>query len=220
MATPWVCSGFAHGSEPNIFQRLPATASSGADGFGLSAVVVGFGSSALAVQNDREISHDLRVANELEPKVLHIGDSLGTGVPGLLIAGVEYYINPRDGLSHFDALVYTFLNTSVLKVATDRKRPRGSNHSYPSSHSSTAFATATHLAYRYGWKAGVPSYLLASFVAYERMIDQWHWASDVLAGATLGFFWGRASYNYHFGKNEQTWVPVITPRYVGATWFF
>lgn len=44
----------------------------------------------------------------------------------------------------------------------------------------------------YGWKAGVPAFLLAAGVGASRLSDDVHWASDVVAGATLGIWMGYA----------------------------
>jgi membrane-associated phospholipid phosphatase len=64
--------------------------------------------------------------------------------------------------------------------------------SFPSGHTTTAFAIATVLAMGYPDKlwVGMTSYTLASLVAVSRIHDGKHWGSDVVAGAALGFFIG------------------------------
>ena len=64
--------------------------------------------------------------------------------------------------------------------------------SFPSGHTTTAFAIATVLAMGYHDKfwVGMTSYTLASLVALSRIHDGQHWGSDVVAGAALGFFIG------------------------------
>ncbi len=64
--------------------------------------------------------------------------------------------------------------------------------SFPSGHTTTAFAIATVLAMGYHDKfwVGMTSYTLASLVALSRIHDRQHWGSDVVAGAALGFFIG------------------------------
>ncbi|HET8647662.1 MAG TPA: hypothetical protein VFO85_19340, partial [Vicinamibacteria bacterium] len=62
--------------------------------------------------------------------------------------------------------VYTF----ALKSATRRWRPDGSNRmSFPSGHTSNAFAIATVWSRQYGATAAVPGYLLAGLVGVSRM---------------------------------------------------
>ena len=64
--------------------------------------------------------------------------------------------------------------------------------SFPSGHTTTAFAVATVLAMGYHDKiwVGISSYTMASLVAVSRIHDGKHWGSDVVAGAALGFFIG------------------------------
>ena len=59
--------------------------------------------------------------------------------------------------------------------------------SFPSGHTSFAFATATSLSIKYPrWYVIAPSYLWAGAVGYSRMNLGVHYPSDVLAGAMLG----------------------------------
>ena len=64
--------------------------------------------------------------------------------------------------------------------------------SFPSGHTTTAFAVASVLAYGYKDKiwVGMTSYTVASLVGLSRINDGKHWASDVIAGAALGTFIG------------------------------
>jgi hypothetical protein len=113
---------------------------------------------------------------------------------GLFIAG------RFSGDTHFRAFSYdashavllSSLYTSVLKTAAHRERPDGSDRlSFPSGHTSSAFALASVAQAHYGWKLGVPSYLAASAIGFSRISNDRHHLSDVLAGATLGVISGR-----------------------------
>ena len=98
----------------------------------------------------------------------------------------------------YAAVKATGLSTDVLKQWTDRERPDGSDHaSFPSRHSSSAFARATlgrrnvdSLALSDGKKAVMQAGLttLAVGTAWARVEAQKHFPSDVLAGAALGNF--------------------------------
>lgn len=92
-----------------------------------------------------------------------------------------------------DAAIVNFGYTELVKVAVGRERPDGSDHkSFPSGHTSNAFALASVAERHYGWKLGVPAYLLAGVVGASRIQQEKHYLSDVVAGATLGFIVGRA----------------------------
>ena len=81
--------------------------------------------------------------------------------------------------------------TSGIKLSVRRGRPDGSHFSFPSGHTSVSFATATVLQRHFGWKAGIPAYAAASYVAASRIQDKRHYLSDVAFGAVLGIVAGR-----------------------------
>jgi membrane-associated phospholipid phosphatase len=112
-------------------------------------------------------------------------------------------------IMHDDKLIrnaYTGLAASVasggltlaLKYIVDRKRPfvtypdivqksKAGSPSFPSGHTSSAFATATSVSLAYPkWYIIVPSYAWAGTVGYSRMHLGVHYPSDVLAGALIG----------------------------------
>ncbi len=75
----------------------------------------------------------------------------------------------------------------ALKHFVLEKRPDGSdNYSFPSGHTTSAFSGAAFIQQRYGWKYGIPSYILASYVGYTRVQAQKHYPWDVLGGAVIG----------------------------------
>jgi membrane-associated phospholipid phosphatase len=90
------------------------------------------------------------------------------------------------------AMIVTGAYTSILKYSVQRTRPDGSNSlSFPSGHTSSAFSLAAVANRHYGWKVGVPAYVLASGIGLSRIEKDKHYLSDVLAGATLGIIVGR-----------------------------
>jgi membrane-associated phospholipid phosphatase len=75
----------------------------------------------------------------------------------------------------------------LLKYSVQRERPDGSNqHSFPSGHTASAFATASVLQQSYGWKVGTVAYLVAGYVGSARMVHNRHYLSDVAFGAAIG----------------------------------
>jgi len=92
--------------------------------------------------------------------------------------------------------------TMGIKLSLRRPRPEGTGFSFPSGHTTVTFATATVLQRHFGWKAGVPAYAVASYVAASRIQMKRHYASDVAFGAALGIVAGRTVTLGHTG-----WTP-------------
>ena len=107
------------------------------------------------------------------------------------------------------AQVLTQVTTQFIKLSTQRSRPDGTPLSFPSGHSGGSFATAAVLQRNFGWKAGVPAYAVAAWVAASRVQMKRHHLSDVIAGATVGILAGRA---VTIGKGDNTFA--VTPTYV------
>ena len=83
--------------------------------------------------------------------------------------------------------------SSVVKSQIDAERPDNSgNDSFPSRHTANAFAAATTLDIRYGWKIGLPAYGIATLVGIGRVQADKHYWEDVLAGALIGSLSGWA----------------------------
>ena len=88
----------------------------------------------------------------------------------------------------FSVAAMTVVVRSV-KASVDRIRPNGSGKSFPSGHTATAFMTATMLYKEYGWKSpwwSIGGYTLAAFTGVSRILNNWHWMSDVATGAAIG----------------------------------
>ncbi len=113
------------------------------------------------------------------------------------------------------AVILTGAYTFLFKNLFQRERPYQSdpanpnywggpfdgfhNNSFPSGHTSVVFAAATVLSAYYKdrrW-VGITAFSLAGLVAVSRNYDDKHWASDVVAGAALGYAIGRLVYNNH-----------------------
>ena len=87
-----------------------------------------------------------------------------------------------------------------------RSLPGSSNDAFPSGHTAIAFAIATVFANQYSDHAAIPviAYSLATVVGFSRMIDHEHWASDVFAGACLGYLCAKQVCNHALNyKNNR-----------------
>ena len=118
------------------------------------------------------------------------GDILQIAIPvsaGLLTLLKKDYKGTKSFvLSYGTTLALTY----SLKYITHKKRPEGRNqyNSFPSGHTSSAFSGASFLQRRYGWKYGIPAYILAGVVGVSRIEgpDGYHDIWDVLGGAAIG----------------------------------
>jgi membrane-associated phospholipid phosphatase len=138
---------------------------------------------------------------------------------GLYVYG-QYGENERLGrtaLLAVESFLVTGLFTTVLKGVVGRQRPfsgEGSDifepfstgkNSFPSGHTSSAFALATVVANEY---EEVPlikpiSYGIATMTALARINGDNHFASDVIFGAALGYFISKAILKLHSNKTGQ-----------------
>lgn len=77
---------------------------------------------------------------------------------------------------------------------------RKTNSSFPSGHTTVAFAAATVFAMEYKNKPliGVLSYSAATLIGLSRITENKHWTTDVLTGAAIGYLTGKLIVNnYH-----------------------
>lgn len=108
--------------------------------------------------------------------------------------------------------------TYILKYSIHKRRPDGSNdHSFPSMHTATVFADAAFLQRRFGWKIGVPAYIVAAYVGWGRTFAKKHDWWDVAAGAAIGA--GSAYiYTRPFAReHDLSIMPVTLPDGMGVT---
>src|SRR5258706_14791076 len=88
--------------------------------------------------------------------------------------------------------------SGLFKIAVGRERPSDTDDpfhfkpgfrdsSFPSGHTTVAFAAATVFTEQYPtWLVAIPAYGTAGAIGFSRMVANKHWASDVLAEAALG----------------------------------
>ena len=163
----------------------------------------------------------------------HVGNAFGeplyvfSGIGAGFLVG---QVSGSRGLSRLSlrvgtaALVASGITTG-LKYAVGRERPShggdsdhlhpfSGNASFPSGHTTLAFAVATVLAdeTKDGW-SDAALYGAASLTGFSRMNDDRHWASDVLAGALVGHLTAR-------WLGRKPGLLTIGPRSVGISLAF
>ncbi|SDQ96367.1 phosphatase PAP2 family protein [Flagellimonas zhangzhouensis] len=115
------------------------------------------------------------------------GDVLLVSLPVASLTGT-LLIGDREGSWQFvKGFVVNQAVTLGMKYAINKPRPYDNGfRAFPSGHTSTTFQSAAFLQKRYGWKFGVPGYVLAAFTGYTRIKAHKHDGWDVLAGALVG----------------------------------
>jgi len=174
--------------------------------FGRSDVLFGLGSAALVaitMANDEDLQQHVTDADPPNWELF--------GSPALL-APAALVLWGTGKLTHNDALTASTIRgsiacvaagtvTLVLKEVCGRSRPRESlddpyqfdpfsgDDSFPSGHTTLAFAAATALDRETGsiW-VPIVAYPTAALVGWSRVADREHWTSDVVAGAAIGYW--------------------------------
>jgi len=160
----------------------------------------------------------------------------------------------ETGILATEAALNTVIVVGSLKGITQRERPSGGHErseffdggsSFPSGHSAQAWTIATVVANEYHDHrlVQVAAYGIASAVSLARFTGGYHYISDVVVGAGIGFGIGQYVYHAHHRqsaadtdftatndeneKPKDRW-PAITPEYsrrahaygVAVTWKF
>jgi membrane-associated phospholipid phosphatase len=180
-------------------------------------LLIGGAASGIVAPFDRDIRNQAGMHGQSSAvgsfgSVLGGGAVVGPAVAGLLI-GSHYSKDDR-----FHSFAYSLAQGTVidqgliqgLHLAVTRNRPDGEGHSFPSGHASTSFMIATVAAHYYGKKAGIIGYSTATFIAFARARQNKHWASDLTAGATLGYIVG-SSVSRRTGISMKVGKIVLLP---------
>lgn len=145
--------------------------------------------------------------NEVSRATTRLGEapaivvSMGLIASGIAAGDADVRDMGRDALE--TSVITGFFTNFVIKPAAGRFRPKESNgetrfqpfsshHSFTSGHATEAFSVASVVAMRSpGWIIPTVAYGLASLVAFDRINDREHFASDVVAGALFATATGR-----------------------------
>lgn len=172
--------------------------------FFLLLLFVGRTASAQNLDIDLLRKINLERNQALDPTFKFVTNSvspIGLGSP-LIVTSIGFIQNDKSlknkGYYIGATLLTSAVLTTTLKFAIDRDRPlvtypdiqkltSAGSPSFPSGHTSEAFATATSLSIAFPkWYVIAPSFLWASAAGYSRMHLGVHYPSDVLVGALIG----------------------------------
>ena len=184
------------------------------------------------------IASDTHIANAFENspgqvrwggRISQIGASY-TLIP--IVAGSYVYgawrDNPKQreiGVLGTESLLDSLIVSGVLKEVFRRNRPDeknpgdfwGGGTSFPSGHAIQVWTIASLLDHEYKHQriVGITAYSLAGIVSAARVAAQRHFASDVVAGGTMGWFLGRYVYDTHMSHlahKHASLIPMIVPQ--------
>lgn len=184
------------------------------------------------------ITNDTHIANAFENsrgqvrwggRISNIGASY-TLLP--VVAGSYVYGAWRDnpkgreiGVLGTESLLDSLIVAGVLKEVFRRNRPDernpgdfwGGGTSFPSGHAIQVWSIASLLDHEYKHKriVGISAYSLAGIVSAARIAARKHFASDVVAGGTMGWFIGRYVYDTHMSHlahKHSAFLPMIVPQ--------
>jgi len=189
------------------------------------------------------LDHKTTTTSNIGDEITYYGHGKFTPV---IIGGMYLYGHVADdgkmretALLSVESFVLTSVFVQTLKYSTHRHRPytgdgpyawdgfriHGSNDSYsfPSGHSSSAFAVATVIASEYD-NTWVPplAYSIAAITALNRVSHNAHWSSDIFVGSAIGYFTGKAIVASHRNGRDSDFslAPVIDDGELGMVLTF
>ena len=193
------------------------------------------GGTGMFIALDEEINSAFKNNRSIyTEKLMDIFEPFGNGAFTVPALATVYFLShfhenekaKRTALIATESFLITGLYTTVLKYSFGRHRPRTGNsstsfdgfstnrnsNSFPSGHTSTAFAIATVVANEYEKTPYIKpiSYGIATLTGLSRINYEAHWASDVFFGAALGYFTSKTLLRLHNNKKGQHFT--IYPR--------
>jgi membrane-associated phospholipid phosphatase len=121
---------------------------------------------------------------------------IGTWAAAFLLEDADGY---EEGREMLEAAGFSAVTTTLIKYGAGRGRPndtsdpddwRSGGDSFPSLHTSAAFAIGTVIAEsgsdNHRWMRRILGYGMAGATGYARLHDNVHWLTDTLAGAAVG----------------------------------
>jgi len=149
------------------------------------------------------------------------------GVFGLHGVLTDNNSTKKVGFEIIQAAVYAGGITTILKVVVGRARPYTGKgawtytpftisddgfHSFPSGHTTLAFAMSTVLARNTNsGTLKILAYIPAALTAFSRAYQDYHWASDCAISAAVGYFAATWVADVHAEKDSRVKISSIYP---------
>lgn len=191
-------------AQANILDELPAPIESSGAGLALGGgAVLTLGILAFGQHWEQRLTRDTAARDPLGRGWDKFGDDCGKLLlPNIAYAGgmfADYLLtdNAQSGqrsLLMVKSTLYSGAITDTLKLIVDERRPNGGKYSFPSGHTTTAFAFASIVGAEHPWYFGAAAYALGAFVAATRLDMNMHYLHDLIAGAAIGASYGLGLY--------------------------
>jgi hypothetical protein len=191
-----------------------------------------------AMHQDRPLLHEIQEGYDGAWRTyLDVTNELGGPLAAIPLVGVFeaslFTGNTRFQDAAFTSLqawVYSGMLSGALKMVFGRARPESGgdpgdfgffsgNTSYPSGHTTAAFAIITPWVMYYPHVATYGLFALSGSTAIARIALDKHWPTDVLAGAALGYLTARWLVHRHMGipsRSRTSFRPVLQPDQAGV----
>ena len=195
-------------------------------------VPLGLATAALIATDESTAGalHDDRLRLNISRDVGYLGSGLGASAltaSFYLIGRARNDARLREtGLLSAEALIDDVIVYPVIKVATERPRPREDEgrgrffqggFSFPSGHAVAAWSMAAIVASEYNDRTliKVGAYGLATAVSISRFTGRNHFLSDALVGSAIGYGIGRYVYHAHHraASGDETTTTTETKRF-------
>jgi membrane-associated phospholipid phosphatase len=173
----------------------------------------------------KHFTANLAPGQSINPDDLH--DAIPTAAVFVATWGYANLVGSSDGRSEawnmLEAAGLSGVTAYALKYAVGREGPdqtsdpnewlKGSGGSFPSFHSTAAFAVGTVLAESgnddYRWLRRLLGYGLGVATSYERLKHNAHWLSDTVAGAALGTASARFTMNRTYATGTDSNIALV-----------
>ncbi|MCL4512490.1 MAG: phosphatase PAP2 family protein [Candidatus Eremiobacteraeota bacterium] len=157
----------------------------------------------------------------------------------LPVLGILYWAHPnpklgKTALLSLESFVIADAFTMGIKLIAHRARPytglpyntfegpslslNNDFLSFPSGHTTGAFAIASVIATEYRNVSYIPplAYGVATLTGFARVNDNVHWASDVFVGGVIGYFTGKAITELHQNQDKKQSVLILPTAVQGS----
>lgn len=199
----------------------------GANKLIIPASLIAVGAISFAIPKMKEIDKDIRgEVNEHNLSNSKL-DNYTQFIPAIMVYGLNIVgIKGKHNFKERTIILATSqaITTAIVfpskKIIGEERPDKSNNMSFPSGHAAVAFSTAHFLFREYNdtnYWISLSGYPFAVFTSVYRLINNKHWATDVIAGAGVGIlstelaYWLYPKINSLFKTKKSKSYSLISP---------